>query len=110
MWDDKKSKGTEEIVRDTAVVAEPPTSAGSQSLVSVDELLPTNLFLLPVAHTTLFPGMMVPLILPEGKLTKTLEKVMEQGGVVGVILNRDPEAGTVAAGPTTSISGLQVEG
>jgi ATP-dependent Lon protease len=50
------------------------------------------------------------LILPEGKLTKTLEKVMEQGGVLGVILNRDPEAGTVAAGPTTSISGLPVEG
>ncbi len=108
MLDDKKSKSTKE--RDIEEIGLTAVPSGISSLVPVDELLPSNLFLLPVAHTTLFPGMMIPLILPEGKLTKTLEKVMEQGGMLGVILNKDPEAGNVAAGPTTSISGLPVEG
>lgn len=109
MLDDKKAKEMEEKpTEEDARLVEAPASISP--LVSVDELLPPSLFLLPVAQTTLFPGMMVPLILPEGKLTKTLEKVMEQGGILGVLLNRDPEAATVAAGPTTSISGLPVEG
>lgn len=108
MLDDKKTKRTKERAVEEVSLGGAPT--GVSSLVPVDELLPPTLFLLPVAHTTLFPGMMVPLILPEGKLTKTLEKVMEKDGVLGVILNRDPEAGNVAAGPTTSISGLPVEG
>ena len=108
MLDDKKAKEIQEKAIEASELTD--TGAPIAPLVSVDEILPPNLFLLPVANTTLFPGMMVPLILPEGKLTKTLEKVMEQGGVLGVILNRDPEAGTVASGPTTSISGLPVEG
>lgn len=108
MLDDKKTKEIPDKVIDESSLSE--SGSPIAPLVAVDEILPPNLFLLPVANTTLFPGMMVPLILPEGKLTKTLEKVMEQGGVLGVILNRDPEAGTVASGPTTSISGLPVEG
>ncbi|NBX67725.1 MAG: endopeptidase La [Proteobacteria bacterium] len=108
MLDDKKTKATKQRVLEEVSVSGAPS--GASSLIPVDEILPPTLFLLPVAHTTLFPGMMVPLILPEGKLTKTLEKVMEKDGVLGVILNRDPEAGNVAAGPTTSISGLPVEG
>ena len=108
MLDDKKTKEIPDKVIDESGLSE--SGSPIAPLVAVDEILPPNLFLLPVANTTLFPGMMDPLILPEGKLTKTLEKVMEQGGVLGVILNRDPEAGTVASGPTTSISGLPVEG
>ncbi len=108
MLDDKKTKEVEDKAGDQGDLAAAKSSISP--LVSVDEILPPHLFLLPVAHTTLFPGMMVPLILPEGKLTKTLEKVMEQGGVLGVIMNRDPEAVNVASGPSTSISGLPVEG
>ncbi|MFM8313895.1 MAG: LON peptidase substrate-binding domain-containing protein, partial [Deltaproteobacteria bacterium] len=108
MLDDKKTKEVEDKAGDQGDLAAAKPSISP--LVSVDEILPPHLFLLPVAHTTLFPGMMVPLILPEGKLTKTLEKVIEQGGVLGVIMNRDPEAVNVASGPSTSISGLPVEG
>jgi len=72
--------------------------------------LPAQLCLLPVSQTTLFPGMIVPLILPEGKLTKTIEHVMEGAGYVGVVLYRSTEAGTVATGPSTSMTGLPLEG
>ncbi|MSP19328.1 MAG: endopeptidase La [Bdellovibrionales bacterium] len=108
MLDHKKRKSLRDRRGEEGLLI--PTPASISSLMPLDEPLPATLFLLPVAYTTLFPGMMVPLILPEGKLAKTLEKVMEEGGVLGVILNRDPEASTVAAGPTTSISGLPVEG
>ncbi len=86
-------------------------SADNSELISVAELLPSNLFLLPVAQTTLFPGMMVPLIIPEGKLTKTIEQVMEkQNGYIGVVLSHLTEDGVLAQGPTTSMTGLPVEG
>ncbi len=60
-------------------------STSSADVVMGSDAPPSHLFLIPVAHTTLFPGMVVPLILPEGKLAKTAEHVLENGGYVGVV-------------------------
>lgn len=86
-------------------------SSGS-SLVPLSEILPPQLLLLPISQTTLFPGMVVPVILPEGKLTKTIEFVMDRQGLVGVVLYKNAKEGvvTAATGPSTSITGLPVEG
>lgn len=73
-------------------------------IIPVAELLPPNLFLIPVSHTTLFPGMVVPLILPEGKLTKTIEYVLEGTGYVGVNLIHAAEDKAVAVGPGSAIA------
>src|SRR3954469_18857693 len=88
----------------TEIAGQTVDSAGH--LVSVSDLLPPNLFLLPVSQTTLFPGMIVPLILPEGKLTQTLEHVLETSSHLGVILSRNPDNPAVAVGPTNSMTGL----
>src|SRR5437016_4065236 len=88
-------------------------AAGSetpQDLVSVSDLLPSNLWLLPVSQTTLFPGMIVPLVLPEGKLIKTIDHVIEKTGHVGVVLSKNPSERAIAAGPSTSFTGLPAEG
>lgn len=79
-------------------------------IVPVSELLPPNLFLLPVAQTTMFPGMLVPVILPEGKLAETAETVLGASGYVGIVIVKDAEEGTVATGPSTSVTGLPIEG
>jgi len=102
-------------MNDDSTKHEPPSvegqAAGAGALtLAAPELLPTALTLLPVSQTTLFPGMIVPLIVPEGVLAGVVENAMtDHAGVVGVILSRDPSA-SVATGPTTSFTGLPAEG
>jgi ATP-dependent Lon protease len=78
-------------------------------LVAVADLLPPNLFLLPVAQSSLFPGMVVPLVIPEGRLSKMVEHVMNGAGYVGVLLTRDKDQTQTAAGPLTTLTGLPAE-
>lgn len=78
-------------------------------IVPVTDLLPPNLFLLPVAQSSLFPGMIVPLVIPEGKLSKMVEHVLAGSGYLGVILTHDPEATEMASGPSTTLTGLPAE-
>lgn len=80
------------------------------NLLSLKGDLPSQVLLLPVSQTTLFPGMMVPFILPEGKLTQTIEEAEKSGGYVGVVLLKEGIEATVAMGPTTSMSGIPAEG
>ncbi|MBY0370519.1 endopeptidase La [bacterium] len=80
----------------------PPTA----ELVPVSDLLPPNLFLLPVTQTSLFPGMIVPLVIPEGKLSRMVEHVLSGSGYIGVILPSDKEAMEAASGPATTLTGL----
>ncbi len=89
---------------------DPAGQSGPAGLVPISEILPPNLLLLPVAQTTLFPGMIVPVILPEGKLTKTIEFVMEGTGYLGVVLYQNTNSSGVATGPSTSMTGLPAEG
>jgi ATP-dependent Lon protease len=88
------------------------TKTSGSDLIPVSEILPPNLILLPISQTTLFPGMMVPVILPEGKLTRTVEYVMEGPGHVGVVLlkHSDDNEANVGTGPSTSMTGLPAEG
>lgn len=87
------------------VTAEAVASTGS-GLVAASEVLPPNLFLLPVSQTTLFPGMVLPLILPEGKLTKAVEFVTEGSGYLGVILVSGASEKPVATAPLSTIQGV----
>jgi len=81
----------------------PPTAT---ALVPVTDALPSHLFLLPVTQTTIFPGMIIPVILPEGKLAKTVEHVLEINGYLGVILSRDTGDATLGQAASTSMTGL----
>lgn len=73
------------------------TTVATESLV-----LPARLPLLPVAQTTLFPGMLVPYVLPEGNLAKMVEKVADGDGLLGIVVAKDPQADTIATAPTSA--------
>lgn len=90
------------------VVAEEPVAP--TPLVPVPEALPSHLFLLPVTQTTLFPGMIIPVILPEGKMAKTVEHVLQINGYLGVILSRDTADATLGQAAATSMTGLPPSG
>ena len=51
--------------------------------------------------------MILPLVIPEGKLTQTIENVLTGAGYIGVILTHSRQD-DVATGPTTSVTGMPV--
>lgn len=56
--------------------------------------LPSRLLVLPVVHTTLFPGMVVPLVLPEGKLSRLIDRaIAQEDSLVLVAVRRDGSVG-----------------
>jgi ATP-dependent Lon protease len=105
----KKAEESTSLITHSELVAT-KTEVAASEIVPVSEVLPPNLVLVPVSQTTLFPGMIVPLILPEGKLTKTAEFVTQGPGFLGIVLYKQgPCEQPTATGPTTSMTGLPPE-
>jgi ATP-dependent Lon protease len=63
----------------------------NKTLVSVDKVLPSKLSLIPMKTRPVFPGIFMPLIIGGEKYIKTIERVMEIDGYVGLIMIKDPE-------------------
>lgn len=83
----------------------------SAPLVPIEQTFPTILPLLPISQATLFPGMVIPVILPEGKLTQTIEKASTGQDFVGIVLIQEPHSEKpVGTGPSTSVTGVPVKG
>ncbi|MFM8270347.1 MAG: endopeptidase La [Pseudomonadota bacterium] len=96
----------EEKLRESAVEKTPKAQ-----IVPIEQTLPSILPLLPISQATLFPGMVIPVILPEGKLTETIEKASTGQDYVGIVLIQEPHSERpVGTGPSTSVTGVPVEG
>jgi ATP-dependent Lon protease len=63
-----------------------------KTLVSVDKVLPPKLSLIPMKTRPVFPGIFMPLIIGGEKYIKTVERVMEIDGYIGLVLIKDPDA------------------
>lgn len=64
--------------------------AGDQNfVVSVDQVLPPELFLVPIRYRPVFPGMVTPLVLSAGPLAEGIERVSRQTGYLGLVLQED---------------------
>jgi len=58
-------------------------------IVPINQLLPPDLFILPVRHRPVFPGMVTPLVIAEGKLSEAIENVHKQNQYLGLVLQHD---------------------
>jgi ATP-dependent Lon protease len=58
-------------------------------IVPINQLLPPELFILPVRHRPVFPGMVTPLVIAEGKLAEAIENVHKQNQYLGLVLQHD---------------------
>jgi hypothetical protein len=56
----RQKQPKKEVLEDRPISQDLSADAASGAIVAVSEILPPNLLLLPVAQTTLFPGMIVP--------------------------------------------------
>ena len=58
-------------------------------IVPINQLLPPELFILPMRHRPVFPGMVTPLVIAEGKLAEAIENVHKQNQYLGLVLQHD---------------------
>jgi ATP-dependent Lon protease len=60
-----------------------------QLIVPINQLLPPEIFILPVRHRPVFPGMVTPLVIAEGKLAEAIENVHKQNQYLGLVMQHD---------------------
>jgi len=113
MYQDEEFEGvpTTKAVKASSRKKTSPSQPKAVEIVPVQQAFPPVLPLLPITQATLFPGMVIPVILPEGKLTQTLEKASQNQDLLGVVLIQEATGEKpVGTGPSTSVTGVPVEG
>ncbi|MES0491715.1 MAG: endopeptidase La [Leptospirales bacterium] len=60
-----------------------------QIVVTIDQLLPDNLNILPVRFRPVFPGIVTPLLIPSGELSDYVENVLKKTTFLGFVLQKD---------------------
>jgi len=63
----------------------------NKTLVTMDEVLPLKVYIIPMKSRPVFPGIFMPIIVGEEKYIRTVEKVLEADGYVGFILAKNPD-------------------
>jgi ATP-dependent Lon protease len=63
----------------------------AKTLVSVDKVLPPKLSIIPMKTRPIFPGIFMPLIIGGDKYIKTIERVMDIDGYIGLVMIKDTD-------------------
>lgn len=61
------------------------------SIIPLDSILPPELFLVPIKSRPVFPGIITPLIVPNGKFAKAVEESVKGNSFLGLVLLKDEE-------------------
>ncbi len=60
-------------------------------LVSIDQTLPGRLYIIPIRYRPIFPGIVTPLIISQGRFTDAIDRVIDESRTVGLVLIRDDD-------------------
>ncbi len=60
----------------------------SNVIVSIDQILPPELFIIPLRYRPVFPGMVTPLVLSPGALVDSIEEISRKTGYMGLVLQK----------------------
>lgn len=61
-------------------------------LISIDQALPGQLYIIPIRFRPIFPGIVTPLIISAGRFADSIEKILTSSMTVGLVLLRDDDA------------------
>ncbi len=64
-------------------------------LVSIDQVLPDQLYLIPIRYRAIFPGIVTPLIISQGRFSKVIDRVLNESRTIGLVLIQDDEKGEI---------------
>ncbi|MBN2402343.1 MAG: endopeptidase La [Spirochaetes bacterium] len=60
-------------------------------LVSIDHILPTQLHIIPIRYRPIFPGIVTPLIISQGKFAEAIDKVIDSTRTIGLVLLKEDD-------------------
>ncbi len=60
-----------------------------QELMPIEQLLPNNLFILPVTGNPVFPGLFTPLMITDSQDIEIVNQAVKHGGFLGLLLIKD---------------------
>ncbi|MCP4138655.1 MAG: endopeptidase La [bacterium] len=60
-------------------------------LISIDHILPTRIHIIPIRYRPIFPGIVTPLIISQGRFTEAIDKVLNESRTIGLVLIKDED-------------------
>ncbi len=61
-------------------------------LISIDQILPPQLYIIPIRYRPIFPGIVTPLIISHGRFSEAIDKVIGSSRTMGLVLLKDDDA------------------
>jgi ATP-dependent Lon protease len=61
-------------------------------LISADQFMPAQLHIIPIRFRPVFPGIVTPLIISQGKFSESIDRVLSTTRAIGLVLLRDDDA------------------
>jgi len=58
-------------------------------IISIDHVLPDTLYIIPIRYRPIFPGIVTPLIISQGRFSEVIDKVLNESRAIGLILIKD---------------------
>jgi ATP-dependent Lon protease len=75
--------------KDNSEISQPPVK--SQGLILPDQILPPNLFVLPVNGPTVFPTLLAPLLVSNPRMVAMIEEALNRQRLIGLLITREGE-------------------
>ncbi len=76
----------------------PKQAVMKQAVVKPDDSLPANLFVLPARDAVIFPGLMMPVRVPEGWELESFQKAQARTPIVAIVPLKDPDVESPGVG------------
>ncbi len=62
-----------------------------KELISIDQVMPKQLFIIPIRYRPIFPGIITPLIISKGRFADAVDQVLNSTRSIGLVLLKDDE-------------------
>lgn len=67
-------------------------------LLTIGQILPTKLNIIPIRYRPVFPGIITPLIISQGRFTEAIDRVINDTRTIGLVLIKDDNKDEIEAG------------
>ncbi|MGL4368836.1 MAG: LON peptidase substrate-binding domain-containing protein, partial [Spirochaetota bacterium] len=67
-------------------------------LVSIDQVLPKQLYIIPIRYRPIFPGIITPLIISQGRFSEAIDKVLNSSRAIGLVLLKEDDVDDIKPG------------
>ncbi|HRZ27227.1 MAG TPA: endopeptidase La [Spirochaetota bacterium] len=67
------------------------TDLFERELISIDQVLPETLYIIPIRYRPIFPGIITPLIISQGRFSDVVDRVINESRTIGLVLIKDDD-------------------